>query len=556
MAEVKQQPTERDEAARQLDEMMAGDKRKKRKKRLLIIALCVLAVGWFILRPMLFGGKEPQSKGYIDYAAERRDLVISVSDSGALQPADSYNIIGLVGGDVLSADFEEGDYVEKDTLLYQIDSSDAEKSIEQARISLENAGLTYENVVDGLDGLSPKTSVEGRVTKLYVRQGDAVQAGSPLADIADTDNMVLELGFHQSDAENIRVGDGAEVTLSATGEKLTGSVTAVSKAVIHGNGNVLLNKVEITVSNPGGLQSGAYATATVKGFDCATNGQFAAKTQTTVVSTASGNVEKLLVGEGDRVSREQALLTIDSDSAQRQIRGADLGVRSARLSLDNAMDIMDNYSIKAPISGTVVEKKIKAGDRLDNTSASVLAVIYDMSYLTLTLDIDELDIGSIEVGQRVSIEADALPGKTFEGYIDRVGVNGTSTAGVTTYPVRVIVEDYQDLLPGMNVTAEVIIEEAKDVLTVPISAVSRGNTVLVADPSSKGDAKNGVPAGYRQAEVEVGRATDDYIEIISGIDEGTMVGVSTATSSLMEMMMTQGGGGGEVRVETEGPPRD
>lgn len=555
MAETKQKEGQ-DKAAQKLEEMIAAGGKSKRKKKKIIIIVCAALALLMVLKSVFSGGKAAQGTGYIDYAAERRDLVISVSDSGALQPADSYNIVGLVGGDVLAADFEEGDYVEKDTLLYQIDSSDAEKSIEQARISLENAGLTYQNVVDGLDGLSPKSSVAGRVTKLYVRAGDEVQTGSPLADIADTDNMVLELGFHQSDAQNIYVGDSAEVTLGTTGEKLTGSVTAVSRAVDHGNGNVLLNNIEITVSNPGGLQAGTYATAVIKGFNCAASGQFEPKTQTKVVSMAGGTVGRLLVSEGDRVSKDQALMTIDSDSAQRQIRGADLGVRSAQLSLDNAMDIMDKYSIKAPISGTVVEKKIKAGDRLDNTSASVLAVIYDMSYLSLNLDIDELDIGSIKAGQKVSIEADALPGKTFEGYVDRVGVNGTSTAGVTTYPVRVIVENYEDLLPGMNVTAEVIIEKAENVLTVPISAVGRGNVVLVADPSSKGDMKNGVPAGYRQVEVKVGRTTDDYIEILEGINEGDIVGVSTSTSSLMEMMMGgPGGGGGEVQVAAE-PPRD
>ena len=177
------------------------------------------------------------------------------------------------------------------------------------------------------------------------------------------------------------------------------------------------------------------------------------------------------------------------------------------------------------------------------SGAKVMAVIYDMSYLTLTLDIDELDIGSIKVGQKVSIEAEALPGKTFAGYVDRVGVNGTVAAGVTTYPVSVIVEDYQDLLPGMNVTAEVIIEEAGGVLCVPISAVSRGNTVLVVDHESKGDTANGVPVGYRQVEVTTGRSTDEYIEILSGISEGDEVGVSTATTSLMEQMMMGGGGG-------------
>ena len=74
-------------------------------------------------------------------------------------------------------------------------------------------------------------------------------------------------------------------------------------------------------------------------------------------------------------------------------------------------------------------------------------------------------------------------------------------------------------------------------LTVPISAVSRGNTVLVVDPESKGDAASGVPAGYSQVEVQVGRADDEYIEILRGLEEGQEVGVSTYTTSVMEMMM-------------------
>lgn len=500
----------------------------------------------------------------MDYPVERRDFVVSISDSGALEPADSYNIVGLVGGDILSADFEEGDYVNKDDLLYQIDSSDAQKSIEQAQIGLENANLSYQNTLDNVE-TTPKAAVSGRVTRLYVKKGDEVQMGAPIAEISDNDSMVLRINFHKADIASISNGASAEVTINNTGEKLYGTVTSVSTAASAGSGGALVCPVEITVANPGGISAGLAATAAVNGVTCAESGAFQANASSTVTAKVSGTVSALLVSEGDSVVKDQGLVNISSDAAQRQIEGAQLNLRSAQLSLENSRDILDNYSIKAPISGTVVEKKYKAGDRLDNNSASVLAVIYDMSYLTLTLDIDELDIGSIEVGQKVTLEADALPGKTFEGYVDRVGVNGTSISGVTTYPVRVIVENYDALMPGMNVTAEVIIEEAGDVLSVPISAVNRGNTVLVVDPESQGDTEKGVPAGYRQVEVTTGRSTDEYIEITSGLNEGEQVGVSTATTSLMEQMMGMStgaapadGGPGERGGDREGGdrPRD
>lgn len=543
MAELKEN-AEKDAAARQLEQMMSSGKKKKRRRRAVIALVLVAALGWFVVRPIFFGGKQQASAGYVNFAAEKRDMTVSISDSGALQPADSYNILGLVSGDILSADFEEGDHVDKDDLLYRIDSSDAEKSIQQAEIALENAGISYQSVVDGVDGLEPKSKIAGRVTKLYVRSGDEVQAGSPLADISDNDTMVLKVNFHQANAAAIAIGSQAVVTMNSNGEKLYGTVSTVSGATTVGTGGALLRQVEIEVSNPGGIASGAMATAVVGSYSCAESGSFSPRSFSTVYASVGGTIASVYLSEGDKVGRDQAIMSISSDSARRQIQSAELNVRSAQLALENSKDVLDNYSIKAPISGTIVEKNLKAGDKMDTVSgAKVMAVIYDMSYLTLTLDIDELDVGSIKVGQKVSIEAEALPGRTFTGYVDRVGVNGTVAAGVTTYPVKVIVEDYQDLLPGMNVTAEVIIEEASGVLCVPISAVSRGNTVLVVDHESKGDAANGVPAGYRQVEVTTGRSTDEYIEILSGVSEGEEVGVSTATTSLMEQMMMGGGGG-------------
>lgn len=538
MAQITDPQLSKDEAANaKLDRMVAGEKRKKNKRIIAVVLGIAALLFWFVVRPMIIEGGNKDS-GYRNYAAERRDITVTVGGSGALQPADSYNIIGLVQGDILTADFEEGDYVNKDDLLFCIDSSDAERSIEQAEIALRNAGLSYDSVIDAVDGLEPKAAAPGRVMKLYVKKGDEVTAGTMLAEIRDTDNMELTVPFHQLDASRLSAGMAAQVTMTDTGEAVQGIVNSVSGAVKAGIGGILTCDVKITVSNPGGIADGAQATAVVNGISCASSGMFASNAASMVMAGTNGTVTAVYVSEGDRVSRDQALMAIDSDAAQRQIEQAQLGVRSSELSLENARNILENYTIKAPISGTVVVKNYKAGDTLDSTSAvAPMAVIYDMSYLTLTLNVDELYIRDVEIGQKVYIEADAVHGETFTGYIDRIGINGTVASGVTTYPVRVIIEEYGELLPGMNVTADIVIEEAIDVLTVPISAVNRGNTVFVVDPESAGDIKNNVPEGYRSVEVEVGRSDEDYIEVIGGISEGEEVGVSTATTSLLETMI-------------------
>jgi HlyD family secretion protein len=117
-----------------------------------------------------------------------------------------------------------------------------------------------------------------------------------------------------------------------------------------------------------------------------------------------------------------------------------------------------------------------------------MAVIADMSSLVLTINVDELDILSIKVGQTANITADALPGKTFTGTvtsINNIGSTGSSSSsssgsgtGVTTYEVQISIPDYGSLLPGMNVNASIVIDSATNVLLIPQQAVMNGGFVL------------------------------------------------------------------------------
>lgn len=171
------------------------------------------------------------------------------------------------------------------------------------------------------------------------------------------------------------------------------------------------------------------------------------------------------------MSNGQQLCTLTGDSVGNAIENARISLNNASASLENAQDQLNNYQITAPISGTVVTKMAKAGDNVDSGS---LCVIYDLSCLEMTMSIGELDISDVAVGQTVQITADAVEDQGYTGVVTNVFVAGTTTGGITTYPVTVRIEETDGLLPGMNVDAEkIIVEEKLDVLSVPSSAVNR-----------------------------------------------------------------------------------
>ena len=164
------------------------------------------------------------------------------------------------------------------------------------------------------------------------------------------------------------------------------------------------------------------------------------------------------------------------------------------------------------------------------------------------MSIDELDISDVEVGQTVEITADAVEGTTYTGVVTEVSVAGTTSGGITTYPVTVRIDETEGLLPGMNVDAEIVISSAEDVLAIPSGAVNRGDTVLItADSPSAADALDQeAPEGYVYVAVETGVSDDSFIEIISGLQEGDTVAYLQSTSSSNSnsaTMMPMGGGG-------------
>lgn len=496
-------------------------KRRKWIKRVLVIAAVLALLFWIVVRPML-GGTAAVSGAYQTAQVQRQDLTVSVSGSGTVTPIESYQVSALVTGEILESPFEDGDQVEQDQLLYRIDPGSAQTALQQAQLSVQQAQMNYDTLASSLQ---VKAIGGGVVQTLHVQEGDLVSAGTAIADITDTASMTLTVPFQSADAANISVGQAAQVTLSGTLETLPGTVESVASADQVGNGGALVRQVKIRLTNPGALTETTSATARVGTYACAAGGTLSPQLRQTITAAASGEITNLNVSVGSRVSAGAVLATIGGESAENSLADAALAVQNAQLSLQSAQEALDSYTITSPISGTVIEKNLKAGDQLNGGDSGAMAVIYDLSQLELQMDVSELDIGQIQPGQTVEITAEALPGQTFTGVVEKVSVNGTTTDGFTTYPVTILLSEYGDLNPGMNVSAGIIVERSENALCVPAAAVNSDGTVLVAGEGAF--AEDGVtiadPSKIESRPVTLGRGNQDFVEITSGLEEGETV---------------------------------
>ena len=516
----------------------------------LVAVLVIAAILVVLLMPKGQKKAVNAETAYTQVTPENRDITNVYSESGVLNAANSYTVKATVKGDVLTADFEVGDVVEKGAVLYTIDSSDVVSGVEKAELNLGQAQRSYD---DAADARNVRTKISGEVSSFAVAAGDAVQAGQTVATVRDTSVMLLAVDFPAAEAQSFAVGQAAQVMPDTTFEVLNGTIRSVSGADPSGDASLMTCTVTIAVPNTGSLTTAQAAVAQVNGVSSLNSAHFAYQREETVVAAASGTVSELCVREGSTVRQDDVLLRITGKDLDKQAQNAADNLRSAELRMSSAERNISHYTIDAPISGTIVDKKVKAGDKLSANDAAMqnLCTIYDMSYLELKLNVDELKIRSLKVGQEVEITADAVPGETYKGTISSILVAGTTANGSTSYPVTVRIDEMGDLLPGMNASAKITTASVKDVLALPNAALVRGSYVLVTKDSpsaANAEASMTAPDGYVYVKVTTGISDDDYIEVKSGLQEGDTIAYDTSTVSATDFysnMMVSAEGGDE-----------
>jgi HlyD family secretion protein len=244
---------------------------------------------------------------------------------------------------------------------------------------------------------------------------------------------------------------------------------------------------------------------------------------------------KQLYDEG-LISREQ----FEDASIQHEIAEANKQsnlhrIEQAKASLKSTSDAIRKTSIVSPIDGIVTSLKVEEGEvaiiGTMNNPGTVLLTIADLSVMESEVLVDETDVVKVKVGKKAEVTVDAIPGKVMTGKVTEVGnsaiasVSSASTTAAESKDFKTVITlDHPPLTlkPGFSATADIIIEEKKNVLTVPIAAL----VILEKDDAGKKGAKieqEGVfiAAGGRCVfrEVKKGIAGDMYIEIAFGLKE-------------------------------------
>ena len=513
--------------------------KSKKGKKWLKILIAVAVVAAIAVGCVANAAKKANSQiagGYLVAQAVRQDLVLSVTGTATLKPADSYNVTTLLSGTIEDAPFEEDDQVEKGDLLFAMDSSDAQNRVDQASISVSQAKIAYQQASEAAN---PTATISGTINELYVHNGDSVSVGSPIAKLISSRDLTVDFLFPYAKPTDFYVGQPASVYVGNFDAPVDGTVESVSNETTLTSNGMNSVSVRVKITNPGGISDAYTASARIGTY--ASYGQTSINMggSTTVYASGSGTIQNLSKLAGSTVKQGEVLCTVSSETVRDQLQNARLNLQNAELAASMAADSLDDYNITSQITGRVIEKNFKAGDKVEGMNSGSLAVIYDMSYLKLELAVDELDIGKVAVGQSVSLTADALEGQTFTGVVDKVSINGTTSGGATSYPVTIVIENYGELKPGMNVSATIEGDRVPNALCIPVDAVNRGNTVTVPGPGAMNADGTAVVdiSKLETKEVTLGKSDGDYIEVTGGLEEGDTVLIPNQSSNMMAEMM-------------------
>jgi HlyD family secretion protein len=202
------------------------------------------------------------------------------------------------------------------------------------------------------------------------------------------------------------------------------------------------------------------------------------------------------------------------------------GVTSAQQSLDASQTNLayqqqqaGQRQVFSPIDGTVNAINIKNGDNLSSLSSGssrvVPMVIGDLSTIEAQVQVNEVDVPNVQIGQKVMMTFDAIPGLTVSGKVNQLDTLGTVTSGVVTYNANITLDTLDPRIKsGMSVAANIITGVEQDVITVPNSAIkTKGGTTYV-------QVLNSGQTTPSQVSVQIGVANNTDTEITSGLNVG------------------------------------
>jgi RND family efflux transporter MFP subunit len=256
---------------------------------------------------------------------------------------------------------------------------------------------------------------------------------------------------------------------------------------------------------------------------------------------AGTDADQIAQAQENLAERRQALAdikagadSIDIKVALNTIAQRQSSLQNARDAVQDAYDTLNDYTVRAPISGQIAKINVQEANQV-SPSTALATLITKAKIAKITLN--EVDVAKVAVGQKATLTFDAVPDLTIAGTVAEVDLIGTASQGVVSYTVKIAFDTQDDRIKaGMSVAASVITDTRVNVLIVPNSAIKQTNGAsmvqTLASTASDAEAAQGVTSKTEPdtKQVETGLANDQSTEIISGLNEGDRVVVRTIVS--------------------------
>ncbi len=222
-------------------------------------------------------------------------------------------------------------------------------------------------------------------------------------------------------------------------------------------------------------------------------------------------------------TRDKAVAQITVDTSK--LHQAEAQVAQARASLIQLEEQLSYTTIVSPMDGVILSRDVELGDAVSSilvmgSTATLVMTIGDINQVYVQGKVDESDIGKVYMGQSARIKVESFKDKTFLGKVTKIAPLGVEKDNVTTFEVRVSIDNPGgELKANMTANAEILLEEHKGVLTVPEQAViydkDRNASVEIPDTHEK--------KGRRKVTIKAGISNGTRTEVLSGLNAGDTV---------------------------------
>ena len=450
------------------------------KKSWLIVLAVAIIIGLFLIYNNIHQNQLRAQSSLQTAIVKKGDLIAIVGATGTVNANQSADLIWQTNGRIASIDVKLNDQVQKDQVLATLDATSMAPNILSARADLVSAKKSLEDTQ-----LSASTQANA-FSQLVKDQNDLKQAKS------DRDR------WNYNNADWNRIYQARNVFLKAD------DVLSKSQRAYDLLNNLPADNVERKAAHD-------------KYADDQLDRDKALRNLSYLLGRNYSDEVALDFGKYDVA---QAAVDDDRRAWERVMDGPNKDdIAAAQAKVDAAQSTVNLGLLSAPFAGTVTEVNSKAGDLVISGMKSFR--IDDLSKFIIKVDLPEIDINRVQVGQQADLTFDAVPGKKYEGVVTEFEPVGALSDGVVNFTVTIELTGVDgEVKPGMTAAVNIVVSEVKSVLIVPNRAVRLLNGVHYLNVM-----KNGTST---QVKVEIGASSDTETQIVSGdVKEGDTVVITS-----------------------------